>query len=177
MFEDRQSMEILMTVASSRHGPAADAHESEEDLPVIHDHFRDADGARQFLEDNRVAIPRAPLTPAALADLRRLRQAVLTLQRRDSVAPAAGLLRRAAYRLDVDGGLSAVASGWPGFISRLLPALVELRTKRGRLKVCANPACRWLFLDRSKNHARIWCDMAVCGNRAKVKRFFERRRA
>jgi len=31
--------------------------------------------------------------------------------------------------------------------------------------------CRWLFLDTSKNHTRRWCDMKVCGNRIKARRF------
>ncbi|NJR13323.1 MAG: hypothetical protein HC779_02360 [Phyllobacteriaceae bacterium] len=39
-----------------------------------------------------------------------------------------------------------------------------------RLKAC--PACGWLFLDRSKNRSRAWCDMTVCGNRAKARRFY-----
>ncbi len=42
-----------------------------------------------------------------------------------------------------------------------------------RLKICAN--CEWLFLDRSRNRSRMWCDMAVCGNRAKAKRHYHRR--
>lgn len=46
-----------------------------------------------------------------------------------------------------------------------------------RLKVCADPACRWAFYDRSKNHSRSWCDMAVCGNRAKAREFRRRQRA
>ena len=33
-----------------------------------------------------------------------------------------------------------------------------------KLKICPN--CSWLFLDRSRNSSRLWCDMAVCGNRA-----------
>jgi predicted RNA-binding Zn ribbon-like protein len=36
---------------------------------------------------------------------------------------------------------------------------------------CQRDACRWLFLDSSKNHSRRWCDMKVCGNRAKAQRF------
>jgi predicted RNA-binding Zn ribbon-like protein len=43
-----------------------------------------------------------------------------------------------------------------------------------RLKICAN--CQWLFLDRSRNRSRMWCDMAVCGNRAKAKRHYDRQR-
>ena len=39
--------------------------------------------------------------------------------------------------------------------------------KTGRAKVCPN--CDWLFLDKSKNQSRLWCDMAVCGNRNKAK--------
>ena len=39
------------------------------------------------------------------------------------------------------------------------------------LRSCANESCRWLFLDTSKNHTRRWCDMKVCGNRMKAKRF------
>ena len=40
-----------------------------------------------------------------------------------------------------------------------------------RLRACASPACRWLFLDTSKNHTRRWCDMRVCGNRNKARQF------
>ncbi|MYZ48238.1 CGNR zinc finger domain-containing protein [Propylenella binzhouense] len=43
-----------------------------------------------------------------------------------------------------------------------------------RVKACPN--CHWLFLDRSRNASRVWCDMAVCGNRAKSERHQRRRR-
>ncbi len=36
-----------------------------------------------------------------------------------------------------------------------------------QVKNCEGPACSMLFLDTSKAHARRWCSMAVCGNRAK----------
>jgi predicted RNA-binding Zn ribbon-like protein len=39
-----------------------------------------------------------------------------------------------------------------------------------RVKACGDPACRWLFLDVSKNHTRRWCDMKTCGNRMKARR-------
>lgn len=44
----------------------------------------------------------------------------------------------------------------------------------GRMKICGN--CGWLFVDRSKNRSRIWCDMAVCGNRVKAGRHYRRKR-
>ncbi len=40
-----------------------------------------------------------------------------------------------------------------------------------RLRECGNLECRWLFLDTSKNHTRRWCDMKLCGNRMKARRF------
>ncbi len=45
----------------------------------------------------------------------------------------------------------------------------------GRVKICPN--CDWIFLDRSKNQSRLWCDMAVCGNRHKAKLHYTRQRA
>lgn len=43
----------------------------------------------------------------------------------------------------------------------------------GRMKICGN--CGWLFIDRSKNRSRAWCDMTVCGNRAKARRHYASR--
>ncbi len=43
-----------------------------------------------------------------------------------------------------------------------------------RLKICPN--CQWLFLDRSRNRSRTWCDMTVCGNRAKANRHYQRQK-
>jgi len=45
------------------------------------------------------------------------------------------------------------------------------------IRACENPDCRWLFLDTSKNHTRRWCDMKLCGNRMKARRFKAQRRA
>jgi predicted RNA-binding Zn ribbon-like protein len=35
------------------------------------------------------------------------------------------------------------------------------------VKACEGPACTLLFVDKTKGHARRWCSMAICGNRAK----------
>jgi predicted RNA-binding Zn ribbon-like protein len=47
---------------------------------------------------------------------------------------------------------------------------------RPRIKECAAADCNWLFLDVSRNRSRRWCDMRVCGNRAKARRFTARRK-
>jgi predicted RNA-binding Zn ribbon-like protein len=46
-----------------------------------------------------------------------------------------------------------------------------------RIRECGGHACGWLFYDRSKNNRRRWCEMEVCGNRAKQRRLAARRRA
>ncbi len=40
-----------------------------------------------------------------------------------------------------------------------------------RVRRCSGETCSWLFVDNSRNGMRRWCDMQVCGNRAKVRRF------
>jgi predicted RNA-binding Zn ribbon-like protein len=45
-----------------------------------------------------------------------------------------------------------------------------------QVKMCAGPDCGWLFLDTSHNHARRWCTMQSCGNRAKARRHYQRAR-
>ena len=37
-----------------------------------------------------------------------------------------------------------------------------------RIKQCHGNHCGWLFFDSTKNKSRQWCDMSVCGNRAKA---------
>jgi predicted RNA-binding Zn ribbon-like protein len=59
---------------------------------------------------------------------------------------------------------------WP-----ILRNVVELMTMPGRhVSVCEAKNCNWLFLDTSKNHSRRWCDMKVCGNRVKARRYYRR---
>jgi predicted RNA-binding Zn ribbon-like protein len=45
------------------------------------------------------------------------------------------------------------------------------------LRRCANDRCLWLFLDQSRRHNRRWCDMLVCGSRAKSRAYYARQSA
>ncbi len=57
---------------------------------------------------------------------------------------------------------------------RLMASAAEellLTDQAALLRSCASDTCRWLFLDTSKNHTRRWCDMKLCGNRSKARRF------
>ena len=57
-----------------------------------------------------------------------------------------------------------------------LSAIGVLRqTDLTRVKQCPGRDCGWLFVDRTKNKGRRWCEMEVCGNRAKQRRLRQRR--
>ena len=70
--------------------------------------------------------------------------------------------------------------GWKG-LSRQIAAPLWLLAQAAadllvseqalHLRACSSDTCRWLFLDTSKNHTRRWCDMKVCGNRMKARKF------
>ncbi|SED03198.1 CGNR zinc finger domain-containing protein [Streptomyces sp. TLI_105] len=59
-----------------------------------------------------------------------------------------------------------------------LQALDLLRTlPNDRTRVCPGHRCGWLFLDTSRAGRRRWCSMATCGNSAKGRTHYARKRA
>jgi predicted RNA-binding Zn ribbon-like protein len=45
-----------------------------------------------------------------------------------------------------------------------------------RLRVCPGCFCGWMFLDKTRNGRRRWCEMEVCGSRDKMRRYHQRQR-
>lgn len=72
-------------------------------------------------------------------------------------------------------GVDAALDG-PLWIVAHVAAETLVSERLADVRACADEECRWLFLDRSRNHSRRWCDMSDCGNRAKARRFSARRR-
>src|SRR5215813_4732329 len=60
---------------------------------------------------------------------------------------------------------------------RLDLAASALITGPASAHICQCEKCSWLFLDTSASKRRRWCTMAVCGNRAKGQRHYQRNRA
>lgn len=92
----------------------------------------------------------------------RSRSALNRVARRQGPAQTLGPDGRRVRRGDADACLAAVAQ-----------AGVELfdRTDGAVVRFCADDRCTHPFLDRSRNKQRRWCDMATCGDRAKVRRY------
>ncbi|MFE1290424.1 CGNR zinc finger domain-containing protein [Streptomyces sp. NPDC058751] len=98
------------------------------------------------------------------------------------VTPLGDLLARAPLRvtLDEDGGAArlvpaveeapaAVAPLAFRVAAAIAEALVEGTWQR--LKACEAPTCHWAYFDRSPAGRGRWCSMAVCGARAKMRRY------
>lgn len=160
----------------------------------------------RFAEDTGILAPhqvdglieRSALVPdaalRALRDAVELREtlyAVLVAVLKKQAAPAAALAKlngfvqiaaqharlvesggRLEWRFD-EPGSSLEAPLWA--IARSAADLLA-SDKVAYLRACSSKTCQWLFLDTSKNHRRRWCDMKLCGNRAKVKRFYARKK-
>lgn len=62
--------------------------------------------------------------------------------------------------------------GLLGEVATDLLCTCELRL----IKKCQNPLCVLFFYDTTKNHARHWCSMTLCGNRSKVAAHYRRHR-
>jgi predicted RNA-binding Zn ribbon-like protein len=54
---------------------------------------------------------------------------------------------------------------WP-----ITDSSIKLLTSEEAKQIKQCSGCDWLFVDRSRSHRRRWCSMAVCGNRAKMRR-------
>lgn len=102
------------------------------------------------------------------------------------VAGAAQVLDEASSRARLtvrftgsdETAVQPAAPGVDGALGRLL-AIVARAIADGtwqRLKACPADDCQWAFYDASRNRSAVWCDMRVCGNRAKVRGFRERTR-
>lgn len=71
------------------------------------------------------------------------------------------------------------AGGWAVVIAAVADSYVRLvqMGDAGKVRVCRNPHCSWLFHDASESGRRRWCDTAVCGNLMRVQRHRTRARA
>ena len=155
----------------------------------------DADALRAWLTeaglaDDDLSVRAADLRRAI--DVREALRAILLAH--NSAAPTAGhaavtidaaatldaAAKRARVRLHFDAEcgpwLEPDAGGVDGALGRLL-AIATAAMAEGtwsRLKACREDSCEWAFYDATRNHSRTWCDMQVCGNRAKARAYRHR---
>jgi predicted RNA-binding Zn ribbon-like protein len=132
--------------------------------------------------------PSVPVRDADLASAIELREALRSLMLANNggeLDPAAGRqLERIARQGDLgvhftERGSMRLLPGNDGFAGALAELLVPVAGAIAdrswqRAKACRAPDCHWAFYDRSRNRSGVWCDMAVCGNRTKVRTYRQR---
>ena len=111
----------------------------------------------------------------ALAEHRPISAADLAVLSESVAAATAGA--RLVYR---DGRVvrewSADAEELEQVLRPIIVSAIDLLLgeRSARVRACANPHCGRVFLDESRNGMRRWCDMRVCGSRAKARRYYAR---
>lgn len=113
-----------------------------------------------------------------------LRAAMLAHNDRSPSPGAAAVLEQVSERgrLSVTFGddgsvlIEPRTTGFDGALAGLLVPVSEaaMHGTWQRVKACRADGCRWAFYDHSRNRSGRWCDMAVCGNRTKVKAYRKR---
>jgi predicted RNA-binding Zn ribbon-like protein len=154
------------------------------------DQFDAPSGLAAWLVDRRLLDP--PTSPVREDDRQRaieLREALRALMlAHNGLTPDP----QAAHELDrtgregqlsvqftADGSSRLIARDkrFAGAIARLLVPVVESSADGSwqRVKACRAADCAWAFYDHSRNRSGVWCDMAVCGNRSKVRAYRRRK--
>jgi predicted RNA-binding Zn ribbon-like protein len=84
-----------------------------------------------------------------------------------------------SVRFGPDGSveISPRAAGYDGVLAQVLvPATyAALDGTWERVKACNKDDCLEAFYDHSRNRSGRWCDMAICGNREKVRAYRSKR--
>ena len=164
--DDRADQDLLLDLLNST--PTTDG--------VPSDELGDRDAARAWLEARGGRGSAKEL--ARVCEIRTVLQSLV----RGEVSPAAlaPYLDGIGYRPVVtDEGLSWSLDASPDerLAARAVLAWDGLRTHApGRLRPCANDECTLFLIDRSKANNARWCSMAVCGNRMKARRHYQRQR-
>ncbi|AGP55622.1 CGNR zinc finger domain-containing protein [Streptomyces rapamycinicus] len=118
---------------------------------------------------------------AELALLREARDALQGVVRGESSPAALSPLLEGVHQIPeiTSDGLQWTVKAPPHARLAVEAVLAWAATERqlpGRLRPCANDQCQLFLLDRSRANRARWCSMAVCGNREKARRHYERTR-
>jgi predicted RNA-binding Zn ribbon-like protein len=126
-----------------------------------------ADQARSLREWFRVFVRERKGRTLGAADLHELEPLNLLLARDEAFG------KIVAHEHETTGALTFERTRrWSSPESLLLPIgeiLAKLVCEEDftYVKACEGPTCTLLFADHTRGHARRWCSMAACGNRAK----------
>jgi predicted RNA-binding Zn ribbon-like protein len=159
------------------------------DIDEQTDALASVEGLRGWFADRGLLKPRdLPLGEHEREAAVRLREALRALLLEHNGGEPERAAARALQRVAREGELGVhfaaggqarlepCAGGFPGALAALLVPVAEgsVDGSWARVKACRADDCVWAFYDSSRNRSGVWCNMAVCGNRAKVRAYRSR---
>jgi len=138
------------------------------------DYFADAAQARSWL-----ASLGGIGTEAELQHVLRVRQALQSVVRGEQPPDVLAPALEGAARIPAlsDGEITwtlSVPADRELAVRAVLTWAALAKRSPGRLRPCANGECHLFLIDHSKANTARWCSMAVCGNRMKARRHYQR---
>ncbi len=167
------------------------------------DRLERADMVKRLLDTWQLSapIPPSPLELKELQELRRwLRQLTERLVRGETLtsedlAKLNGWMEasRVSYRLEAEtseeSGNDArypryrleeeqLGQGWAEVKGAVATSFARMlaHNEPGRIRICDNPDCLWVFYDDTRSRTKRFCDDTMCGNLMKVRRFRAKRK-
>jgi predicted RNA-binding Zn ribbon-like protein len=128
-------------------------------------------GAHVVAEAQRMREAAARIFYAVIAGVAPPTEAIEDLERRYRAAETHRHLGWDESHLVWEFSDDGLAPEFPLWILALKIGELLTSEDTNMIRACGNSECLWLFLDASKNHTRRWCDMKICGNRMKARRF------
>jgi predicted RNA-binding Zn ribbon-like protein len=135
-----------------------------------------AEGERLLTESKAFRVVLREMAERIVARKPVPRSVIETINRLLSERPGYPHLLRTNGR--VERHFYSTMRGSARFLALLAEAASDLLCTNDLLlvKKCRNQACILYFYDTTKNHARQWCSMSLCGNRMKVAAHYRRQR-
>lgn len=116
------------------------------------------------------------LAPEELAKLNGYMAASPVVFRLQLEAPdgGSGNESRGRYRLEEE----RPGQGWAEVKGAVAASFARMlaRNEPGRIRICDNPDCLWVFYDETRSRTKRFCDDTMCGNLMKVRRFRAKRK-
>lgn len=165
LIEWAEGAEILSPRAAATLRARAKAHPRE--AVVVH---QAALEARAVLSQLFRSVARSEPSGEALGDFNRLLEEALEHLRLLPTAEKRQRDRRLQLRWDRLGeSLESVL--WPVIWSA---ASLLASDESSQIRICDSLDCGWMYVDRSRNGLRRWCQMETCGTREKSRRRYQR---
>ncbi len=166
------------------------------------DRLERADMVKRLLDTWQLSAP-IPPSPPELTELRELRRWLRQLTERlvggeaptpEDLAMLNGYMEtfRVAYRLEVETPEKSGHEARPHYRLKEMPqgqdwaevqgavaasfSRMLAHHEPGRIRICDNPDCLWVFYDDTRSRTKRFCDDTMCGNLMKVRRFRAKRK-